>query len=172
MSTQFISLAAPPGPSVLTFNRRSTSSPPPESIPLPFQEAMSIRDTVFVDEQQGCFERELDADDPRSWHWVVYASISGPKPDVSPNVEEDGGGSELTGRKKSKGGRLAVGTIRLVPPPHPPHPEPHSEHMIDNAEGLEEPNAGVVSPEKFDRATSMHDGIEPYIKLGRLATLK
>ncbi|MCJ1304098.1 hypothetical protein MMC08_006910 [Hypocenomyce scalaris] len=161
MSTQFTTLLPPPGPLIATYDRLAPSSTQPPSIPPTFLEAMSIRETVFVQSQGVPLENELDADDPRSWHWVVYASVGVPK----------GGGEE---RKGSESGRLPVGTLRLVPPPHPPHPEEGSKHLIDNAEDAAPAGAGASegAMKGENRSTSMHDGKEAYVKLGRLATLE
>ncbi|CAG8121465.1 unnamed protein product [Penicillium olsonii] len=63
----------------------------PNSNPTVFNDAMKIRMRVFVDEQKCSAEAEIDTDDSRSWHWVLYD------------------------------GTTAVGTIRLVPPPQGPH---------------------------------------------------
>ncbi|KAI9880257.1 MAG: hypothetical protein M1830_004602 [Pleopsidium flavum] len=152
MSTEFITFCPQPGHSISSYDRHAPSSEQSSSVPSIFKEAMSIREEVFVHEQHVPLENELDADDPRSFHWVVYASVSSTQ-------------STPDGRRSSEGGRVPVGTIRLVPPPHPPHPEPGTSHAIDNAEG------GKPKGEA-DRKTSMHDGKEPYVKLGRLATLK
>ncbi|PGH21429.1 hypothetical protein AJ80_03220 [Polytolypa hystricis UAMH7299] len=51
---------------------------------------MSVRTTVFIDEQHCSPEGEFDADDARSWHWVVYDEVDG--------------------------GKVPVGVTRLVPP--------------------------------------------------------
>lgn len=59
----------------------------PNTNPTVFNDAMKIRMRVFVDEQNCSAETEIDTDDHRSWHWVLYD-------DTTP-----------------------VGTIRLVPPP-------------------------------------------------------
>ena len=159
MSTQFITLLPPPGPSVLTYP--IDGSPPPSSIPQTFVEALSVREVVFVHEQCCSFETEIDDDDARSWHWVVYASVSGPKvftkKDVDNPTEE--------GRRVSEGGKVAVGTVRLVPPPHPKHPTPGKRYAGDDVG-----EASVIG--EPDRATDLHDGREAYVKLGRMATLK
>lgn len=154
MSTEFISFLPPPGDAIASYNRAVPSSEQSVDVPNSFKEAMSIREEVFVDEQHVPLENELDADDPRSFHWVVYASVS--------NIQTEPGQK----RKSSETARMPVGTVRLVPPPHPPHPEHGSAHAIDNAEATEH-EAGGREPR-----TSMHDGKEPYAKLGRLATLK
>ena len=65
---------------------------------------------------------------------------------------------------------MPVGTIRLVPPPHGRHPEAGRRYRGDEVAG-----SGCSDGDgqgKGDRATSLHDGKEAYVKLGRLATLK
>ena len=37
---------------------------------------MEVREKVFVEEQGVPLANEFDSDDPRSCHWVIYASIS------------------------------------------------------------------------------------------------
>jgi predicted GNAT family N-acyltransferase len=78
---------------------------------------MEVRIKVFCDEQKCALEPELDEDDPRSWHWVAYE----------------------TGRP---GQDEPLSVIRIVPPPHGPHPN-----------GFDDPAE------------------EPYVKLGRVATM-
>jgi len=51
---------------------------------------MVVREAVFVDEQKVALENEFDEEDPRCWHWVLYAAGEPESP---------------------------VGTIRLVPFP-------------------------------------------------------
>lgn len=123
---------------------------------------MSIRETVFVHGQSVPLENELDADDPRSWHWVVYASVGAPK----------GGVSEP--RRGSGSGRVPVGTLRLVPPPHPPHPDEGGRYAIDNTADAAPGGAGASAAAERgeNRKTGVHDGVEAYVKLGRLATLE
>lgn len=60
-----------------------------------------------------------------------------------------------------------IGTIRLVPFPHTPHPEPGSVYTFDAEEVLSGPPPYIT-----DRATTFHDGKEPYFKLGRIAVVK
>ncbi|KAM5462368.1 hypothetical protein MauCBS54593_008033 [Microsporum audouinii] len=86
-----------------------------------FRDGLHVRIAVFVDEQRCAAENEVDADDERSWHWVAYA---GP-------------------------GRVPVGVVRLVPPPH-------EGHQHEGGEGGEE-------EEEHER--------RPFIKIGRLAVL-
>lgn len=146
MSTEFISILAPPGDTIASYDRKAPPDTQPDSVPSTFLEAMSIRKEVFCDEQGVPLENELDADDPRCWHWVAYASV----------------GNTLDGGRGRDGmaSRVPVGTIRLVPPPHPPHPAPDSHHAIDHTEG----DTGAVRHEE-------QEDEEPYIKLGRLAIL-
>lgn len=90
-------------------------------------------------------EYEWDPDDARSSHWVMYSTIS----------------SES----------IAIATIRAVPFPHAPHPENGAryEELGDNPPPTpsREPRPYII-----DRATSLHDGKEAYIKLGRISVLK
>ena len=97
------------------------TDPRPKNAPKVFLDAMDIRIKVFCDEQRCAIEPELDEDDPRSFSWVVYQGpISADPGDVGEPVS----------------------TIRIVPPPHAPHPN------------------GFVDP---------HEA--PYVKLTRVATL-
>jgi predicted GNAT family N-acyltransferase len=89
------------------------TDPRPKGAPKLFLDAMDVRIKVFCDEQNCALEPELDEDDPRSWHWVAYSD-----------------------------GNEPVSVIRIVPPPHGPHPNGH--HDADE---------------------------EPYVKLGRVATM-
>lgn len=88
-STLTTAIQPPPGPE-LSLPDQPNSNPPV------FQDAMTVRMRVFVDEQGCTADAEIDQDDARSWQWVIYASAA---PDTS----------------------IPVAVIRLVPPPHPPH---------------------------------------------------
>jgi predicted GNAT family N-acyltransferase len=68
----------------------------PNTNPTVFNDAMKVRMHVFVDEQKCSAEAEIDSDDTRSWHWVLYATSTGST-------------------------RTPAGVIRLVPPPQAPH---------------------------------------------------
>ena len=166
MSTQFVTLVPPPGPVVYSYPISGNNEPLPNSIPTEFLDAMVVRKHVFVEEQKCRLENEIDDDDARSWHWVVYASVSTAKSVPSGNEEKKmlaSAGSEFE-RRKSLGGQVPVGTIRLVPPPHTLHPAPGSVDGIGGAK--------VKTMEDGDQKTAMHDGKEIYVKLGRLATVK
>ncbi|KIV81647.1 hypothetical protein PV11_03817 [Exophiala sideris] len=85
------------------------ANPRPEGAPKLFLDAMDVRIKVFCDEQNCALGPELDEDDPRSFHWVVYYT-GGPGPDQP------------------------VSVIRIVPPPHGSHPnsfhDPHEEPYV------------------------------------------
>lgn len=112
-----IRLQPPPG-SIVAPNG-FPADPRPSKAPQYFRDAMSIRIEVFCDEQKCAIEPELDEDDPRSWSWIAYMNSS----------------DSLTSEP--------VSTIRMVPPPHAPHPN------------------GFHDPDE-----------KPYVKLTRVATLK
>jgi len=168
--SEFIGFLPPPGEALSGYDSKQLHDAQTEGIPEVFREAMSIREEVYVEEQKVPLENEFDYDDPRSYHWVAYASVGTSSTQSEDTLAKESGlesgtisdraeEQQTQGRKGSTASKLAVGTIRLVPPPHPPHPEAGSSHAIDNSEG----------PPTEEQ---MHDGKEAYIKLGRLAILK
>lgn len=161
MGTPFINFL---GPSDLSgYDRKKGPSEQPSNISQTFLDAMEVREEVFVKEQKVPLENEFDSDDARACHWVIYASIN----TVTDPEETDAQGNVVR-RKKSVTRSTPIGTIRLVPFPHPPHPEPNSRYAADALEtGPSDPPEWIL-----DRATTYHDGKEPYIKLGRLAVVK
>ena len=85
------SIQAPPGHNA----KLVLPTQDPNTNPTVFEDGMIIRKRVFIDEQKCSADAEIDSDDTRSWHWVLYDASNGtPKP---------------------------VGVIRLVPPPQTPH---------------------------------------------------
>ncbi|KAF2735654.1 hypothetical protein EJ04DRAFT_464400 [Polyplosphaeria fusca] len=134
------------------------------SIPQIFKDAMAVREEVYG-EQGVPLEAEFDEDDPRSWHWVVYASVastSSPPPDT---FRADGPVSkaEDARRASATGQRVAVGTIRLIPPPHAPNKyAQHDKHS----------DAGPPPGGNVDGDVAKSHPKEPYVKLGRLAVLE
>ena len=137
-----VELLPPPGPLV----HSAPVSPPfvhPTVAPL-FLAALSVRVPVFVDEQHCSAALEIDDDDSHSWHWVVYISTDEPldHPD----------------------GKVAAATIRLIPP------APIARHIDPEASDSERIDGKAVAPKHG--ATAMWDGSEPFVKLGRMATLK
>ncbi|KAH8668032.1 acyl-CoA N-acyltransferase [Tricladium varicosporioides] len=156
------------GPSNLDgYDRKLKSSEQPAHIPKTFLDAMEVREEVFVHEQGVPLENEFDSDDPRACHWVVYASINTV---IKPEKRDSEGG--VVQRKKSETRSQPIGTIRLVPFPHPPHPEFGSSYTADALGTAEELGSFGPLPYIIDRETTYHDGKEPYIKLGRIAVLK
>ena len=151
------------GPSDLSaYDATKSLSSQSSSVPKTFLDAMEVREQVFVQEQGVPAESEFDTDDPRSCHWVIYASINS----VTSPEEIDAKGN-ITKLKESTTRATPIGTIRLVPFPHFAHPEPGSKFVFSPEEAAAGPPTYIV-----DRKTSYHDGIEPYLKLGRLAVIK
>ncbi|MCJ1420850.1 hypothetical protein MMC32_007209 [Xylographa parallela] len=177
MSTPFPTLLPPPGPSVLTHPLPPSTSPLDPAIPPAYTEALSVRIAVYVDEQHCRASTEIDADDPRSWHWIVYASVSGPKSHPSSSTPDFSNGpsaqpqdaAQASEQRRPSGVKLPVATIRLVPPPHAPHPKPGS---VDGVGGAWPASGNEKLHSGHDVTTAVHDGHEPYVKLGRLATLE
>lgn len=143
--------------------RPSTDQPkndagdPAKNVPQGFIDAMTVREEVFVKEQKVPLDNEFDEDDARSFHWVAYASI--PAKAISPETSPVNGHNGEP-RRTSNSTKIPIGTIRLVPPPHPPHPTPDTHHKADALDG-----------DLRKDSTAVHDGREAYIKLGRLAVI-
>ncbi|KAJ5485740.1 hypothetical protein N7530_000040 [Penicillium desertorum] len=92
-STFSTSIQPPPGPNAkLVLPSQDTSN---NTNPTIFNDAMIIRKSVFIDEQHCTADSEIDSDDARSWHWVLYDN--------------------------SAATSTPVGVIRLVPPPQVTH---------------------------------------------------
>ena len=130
-----------------TDQAKNDAADPARAIPQGFIDAMIVREQVYVKEQGVLLESELDEDDPRSFHWTAYASIpvksSSASPDIKPHDARTDNGRRTSGAST----KIPVGTIRLVPPPHPLHPNGKAE-------------------------TDVHKNSESYVKLGRLAVVK
>jgi len=165
MGTPFIAFL---GPSNLDgYDRKLPSSQQPSNIPKVFLDAMEVREQVFVKEQGVPLDNEFDSDDARACHWVVYASIN----TTTEPEEQDADGNTIK-LKHSVTKTQPIGTIRLVPFPHPPHPTPGTSYEADALETGPMSSSSEPPPYIVDRATIYHDGKEPYIKLGRIAVLK
>ncbi|KAK4225801.1 acyl-CoA N-acyltransferase [Podospora fimiseda] len=170
MGTPFISCLQPQDILHL-YTKTNPHTQQPPSIPKTFLDAMSVRESVYVTEQKIPLENEFDSDDPRSCHWVIYASVN--KTD-SPAVLSPSG--TILRPRRSTHLSLPIGTIRLVPFPHPPHPQSggiYIDGQLTNPSSSNPPSPSAQTPSlNFkDRPTTFHDGLEPYIKLGRLAVL-
>ncbi|KAG6009989.1 hypothetical protein E4U54_008438 [Claviceps lovelessii] len=175
MATPFISRLEPS--SLEGFKCGKPHNEQPSTVPKTFLDAMEVRESVFVEEQQILPENEFDADDARSCHWVVYASVN--------KMEEaevcDGHGNIIQPRRSSTR-TTPIGTIRVVPFPHEPHPKPGAEYWngklsstgnrdTASSSAATSSTAATISTGR-NRATTFHDGREPYLKLGRLAVAK
>ena len=148
---------------------------------------MSVRESVFVDEQNVPIENEYDDDDRRSHHWVTYASVSVSRPRQASTAElqplEKQSKEEERRRSQPTSQKLPVGTVRIVPPPHAPHPAPSSHHKIDNAEAVSADKPAQTTAPATSVVQGTHQGRqipgvghidpeEPFVKLGRLAVLQ
>ncbi|KAL4954878.1 acyl-CoA N-acyltransferase [Aspergillus filifer] len=99
--------------------------PSPSTNPKLFNDAVAVRLEVFVDEQKCPAEFEVDEDDSRCWHWVIYDTT----PDESLAVN----------------GALPVGVVRLVPPPHASHESFIAAYAADG-----DPESRYISKDGFD----------------------
>ncbi|TQN69773.1 hypothetical protein CSHISOI_05692 [Colletotrichum shisoi] len=202
MGTPFVSLLEPTG--LDAYIRGVPHDEQPAAIPKEFCDAMEVREAVFVEEQKVPAENEFDADDSRACHWISYASVN----KVVEQEVVDATGNIVKPRRSSTRS-TPIGTIRLVPFPHAPHPKNGgvywdgvlkegldaegakfgpAAHEGANANanaspvnGQAETAAEHVGGERWlsaikvfapDRATELHDGKEPYVKLGRLAVVR
>ncbi|KAL2197043.1 acyl-CoA N-acyltransferase [Corynascus similis CBS 632.67] len=182
MGTPFISLLEP---TPLAWERALPPEEQPNaaSIPRTFLDAMTVRSQVFVREQNIPQSNEYDTDDPRCAHWVIYASVN---QTVTPAVTDPSTG-EVVRPRQSETRSVPIGTVRLVPFPHPHHPLDGgvyvdgelvgtADNNISPEEGdktIDAEGAAVTTKATFapDRPTTFHDGVEPYVKLGRLAVI-
>ena len=139
MTNHKISIQTPPGGNL---SLPTPSNPSPSGNPAVFNDAMVVRRRVFVEEQKVDEHAEIDDDDARSWHWVLYT-----------NSDSQTSGS--TSKENTENGvrnPKPVAVIRLVPPPHAPHE--------------------VVShPEKANSMPKYDLAHEPCVKITRVAVL-
>ncbi|KAL1882332.1 hypothetical protein VTK73DRAFT_1891 [Phialemonium thermophilum] len=186
MGTPFITLVEPGR--IGDYRPNLPLSEQPDSVPKAFLDAMAVRHQVFVDEQKVPVENEFDDDDYRSCHWVVYASVNRT---VEPEVR-DPDTDQIIYPRRSETSTVPVGTVRLVPYPHPPHPVSGGVYVngqlvssiSDDAHNVAATTAtaaaadaiprrsSLAMPFTVERATELHDGVEPYVKLGRLAVVR
>lgn len=132
---------------------KNDATDPAKAIPQGFIDAMSVREAVFVHEQGVPLENEVDFDDRRCFTWTAYASVPG---HIQPALEE--GAHPM--RKQSTSTKLAIGTIRLIPPPNT------TNHTFDKHRNMDgTPHSGSSTKSSF------HNGREPFLTMGRLAIL-
>ncbi|KAM7212819.1 putative acyl n-acyltransferase [Rhypophila decipiens] len=192
MATPFISLLEPPN-DLSSYNRHL---PPSQqtctSLPKVFLDAMEVREAVYVKEQGVPLEFEQDDDDNRAVHWVIYASVN---QTIEPEIR-DPSTNALIRPRRSESRSMPIGTLRLIPFPHPPHPRKGGIYVNDKLVNAGDPSPGSIPqdlsivqpltqtekhrlsatpsfiPYALDPPTTYHDGQEVYVKLGRLAVLK
>ncbi|KAI0130838.1 hypothetical protein F4814DRAFT_144587 [Daldinia grandis] len=194
MGTPFISLLEPTR--LDGYDRTRPHDQQPGHVPKTFSDAMEVREAVFVRDQGVPLANEHDPDDARSCHWVMYASVNF----TTEPEERDPRSGEVIKPRKSETCSLPIGTLRIVPFPHPPHPQPGGRY-VDNVlldeesdgekkgGGTAATSSGAVRPRArtltsvdeerqasalpfgADRPTTYHDGKEPYVKLGRMAVI-
>lgn len=111
-------------------------------------------------------QHHTDTYKARSCHWVIYSP---------PSIITQNDLSESSQIIKPQ----PIGTIRLVPYPHSRHPQPGSRNDVPPEEEVEVEDAvnfftapPPVYVAETERATTLHDGIEPYVKLGRICVIK
>lgn len=161
--TEFMSMLPPPKDKVDGYDNTKPCSKQTITVPPLFGDAMAIREAVFG-EQGVPLEAEFDEDDARSWHWIAYASVAStgsPPKDmrIQPPLQAQ---KDDTRRSSASASRMPVATIRLIPPPHGPNKYIQDTHKPDRHADADPPADAVESPHPT----------EPYVKLGRLATLK
>lgn len=109
-SAPVILFQPPPGNILLNYQIRflSTEQSPSSGIPQTYLDSQTVREKVFVEEQKAVpIKYQQDRDDTRSFCWVLYSTFPRPSP---------------------------IGTIRLVPFPHQPHPTPGSRFEAPDEE--------------------------------------
>jgi predicted GNAT family N-acyltransferase len=163
--TEFLTMLPPPRGDLAEYDNTRPYNKQTAPIPQIFRDAMSVREEVYG-EQGVPLEAEFDADDARSWHWVVYASVastaSSPPKDMRTDTPTNS--ADEARRSSASGTRLPVGTIRLIPGPHAPNP------YLANSEGKSADKHADASPPPGTESPH-EEPEEPYVKLGRLAVL-
>ncbi|KAL3427306.1 acetyltransferase [Phlyctema vagabunda] len=131
------------------YNRRLPGAQQASTIPQTYCDSMTVREHVFVYEQKAVpIKHHTDADDARSYHWVLYASTS-----------------------------ECIGTIRLIPFPHYyGFAEPGASYNAPSDDVPAEDSRivfGAPLPKYVPlQPTSLYNGIEPFVKLGRLSVIR
>ncbi|KAI0186572.1 acetyltransferase [Xylaria flabelliformis] len=116
MGTPFITLLEPT--KLDGYNAQLPHNMQAPHIPAPFKDAMEVRERVFVTEQGCPLEFEHDADDARSCHWIMYASVN----TTTEPEQRDPHTLDVVRPRRSITQTVPIGTLRIVPFPHPPHP--------------------------------------------------
>uniref|UniRef100_L2G063 Gcn5-related n-acetyltransferase n=1 Tax=Colletotrichum fructicola (strain Nara gc5) TaxID=1213859 RepID=L2G063_COLFN len=168
MGTPFVSLLEPTR--LDAYIRGRAHDEQPAAIPKLFCDAMEVREEVFVKEQAVPAENEFDADDSRACHWVSYASVS--KVVEQEVLDADG---NIVKPRRSSTRATPIGTIRLVPFPHDPHPKDGGVYWDGKLEEIKVGAGGgseaVETATEEMKSPVKEDGV-PYVKLGRLAVIE
>jgi predicted GNAT family N-acyltransferase len=160
--TEFMSMLSPPKEKVDGYDNTKPCSRQTINVPPLFRDAMSVREEVYG-EQGVPLEAEFDDDDARSWHWVAYASVASTSaPPKSMRTDSSNTPADDARRASASASRMPVATIRLIPPPHGPNKYLEDANKTDRHADADPPSEDVRSTHP----------VEPYVKLGRLATLK
>lgn len=168
--TEFLSMLPPPGDTLRDYDNTRTFDRQAASVPQIFRDALSVREEVYR-EQGVPLEAEFDQDDPRSWHWVVYASVgtsTSGSPSSNLSAHSPSTQADDARRASATASRVPVGTIRLIPPPHGPNPYVQAAlpRNRDRHSDADPPRSLHIDAHVDNRHPA-----EPYIKLGRLAVL-
>lgn len=158
-----LSFQPPLGRNLLIYNRHLPAQAHSQTISQTFRDAMSVREAVFCNELKAVsMGNDADSDDARACHWVLYSASTGT--------------SSTSAEEKKVTERRPIGTVRLVPSPHAPHPSPGAEFLKPGAQttllSSEEVFGAPYPTYAIETPTLLHDGKEPYVKLGRLCIIK
>lgn len=159
--TEFLNMLSPLKTALDGYDNTLPCTKQTINVPATFRDAMAVREEVYS-EQGIPLEAEFDEDDPRSWHWVAYASVAAHSNSPPKRLRSSSPSTpaEDARRASATAVRVPVATIRLIPPPHGPN-KYLEEHETDK-----HPDADPPSEE-----TGTKHPTEPYVKLGRLAAL-
>lgn len=167
--TEFI---PPPGSSVHAvdaFKPPSTVLNSTTAAPALFHASVAVRLSVFVVGQKCNPELEIDEEDERSWHWIVYDALPPGKTDIE-------GFGALTGptQEGENSSYFPAATIRLVPPPAPgtvAYDNEEKTHTLPASQAGGD-RAGNLPGHPDYPSSKLWDKHEPYAKIGRLATVR
>jgi predicted GNAT family N-acyltransferase len=161
--TEFQCMISPLGSKLDGYDNKLPCAKQTINVPQAFRDAMAVREAVYG-EQGVPLEAEFDEDDARSWHWIVYASVATIQPRAARPMRTDAGNTPADDvrRASASASRTPVATMRLIPPPHAPNKYLDSTVKAGKRSNADTSKQHVDSPHPK----------EPYVKLGRLATLK
>ncbi|KAI0485409.1 hypothetical protein F4859DRAFT_502736 [Xylaria cf. heliscus] len=132
MGTPFIAMLEPT--KLDGYNPQLPYDQQPPHIPDVFRDAMEVREKVFVQEKGRPLQLEHDADDARSCHWVMYGSLNAT---LEPEVRHPQTG-RLIRPRRSATRSMPIGTLRIVPFPHPRHPPSGARYLGGKLQSTED----------------------------------